>query len=300
MRTRRMLATAVAAVLMVGVMALPAVGQGEEEGPGNNMSYPLLFAEGIGVSGYDIEDDDGLRGPEENLVSSTHYVIDGVPYDLYLQNTENEWRGYTADKRDKVGDLGALIKWGDNLMSHTFAAGRKIRVEQQLWRTLGAPQTSYEMILAEGEKLNEVWGTTGTIVPTADGFVFSAVPQLTIWKIKADGTRVKPPIFRGQAYEKFVTEGPSSYGVEVTKGGQVTYGTQFQPSKAGTYRLVFKLLPEVAYTLTPEEGDPVDMTVERHTKLLGVAFSTEEEGEDPKYIPFLKDKYTSILEIEVK
>jgi hypothetical protein len=264
------------------------------------MSYPLLFAEGIGVSGYDIEVDDGLRGPEENLVTAVPYTVDGVDYQLYLQNTVNEWRGYTADKRDKAGDLGAMIKWGDNLMSHSFAAGRKIRVEQQLWRTLAAPQDSYEMILAEGEHTNEVWGTTGTIVPTTDGFVYSAVPQLTIWKLKDDGSRPRTPLFQGSAYEKFVTEGPSSYGVEVTKGGQVTYGTQFQPNRAGTYRLVFKLLPEVSYTLTPEEGDPVDMTVERHTKLLGVAFSTEEEGEDPKFIPILKDKYTSILEIVVK
>lgn len=301
MRTRHIAAIATA-ILMVGLMSLPAVAA-EEEGFGNNLSVPLLWAEGYGVTGYPIATDTGIRGdpyPAAVLTDATPYTVDGVDYDLYLQNTVNEWQAWTNDKSGTPTALGASIKWGDNLMSHSFAVGRKIRAEQQLWRTLATAQPAYEMILAEGEKRNEIWGTTGQVVPTTAGFVFSPNAQLTIWKIRPNGTRVKVPVFRGAVWEGFVKEGPSTYGVEVTKGGQVTYGYQFQPQLPGWYRLVFKLLPEVSYTLTPEGSEAVDYTVERHTKLLGVAFSTEEEGEDPQFVPYLKDRYTSILEIYVK
>jgi hypothetical protein len=121
-------------------------GGGEEEGFGNNLSVPVVFAEGQGISGLPTTVDTGLRPrPEETnptlpyFDASTVVIKDGVTY--YPQQSASTWQ---AGWLNGLGaPVQANISWGDNLLSRTWNPKSVIRVETVLYQNADTPLTAY-------------------------------------------------------------------------------------------------------------------------------------------------------------
>lgn len=106
-----------------------------EEGLGNNLSSPVVFAEGMGVLGLPVSEDAGVRPrPGETNPTlpyfdpSSFYTLDGVKY--YPQGTESTWQAQWED--GSGAPVSAIINWGDNLLARSWTTRSQIRVETGL------------------------------------------------------------------------------------------------------------------------------------------------------------------------
>ncbi len=219
-------------------------GGGGTETTGNNLSWPVVFAEGTGITGSPVATDPGVRPTTTETAASTELlaipvtspttpfwwtgnVVDATGF--YLQGTPNTWRPQIVDGTGQP-KYDAEAAWGDNLTgTGNLSAGHPIRIEVALSATGIGTLQGYNMpYVANASTPDEIQGTDGTLgafVP----LIYSVGPTLTIEQLSGPGGSVTST----------VSSGPIS--AEVNVGGRTVYGQQFKPTVAGTYRLRFVL-----------------------------------------------------------
>lgn len=310
----------------------PPIPPDPEEEFGNNLSVPVIFAEGIGLTGYNITELTGLRSIVESLT---------VPYDLngdgtidssdmvnekyyYLQQTVNTWcadywRGSESAKE------AIRLDWADNLVRQTWSANSVIRVENVMFLDNPDPaMLGYDMTFLGGEGKDEIWATQGITTESAIATVFSATARLKIEKLDVtdpaaldhgDPIVGLAPLFDAAIYEGYGLDGnlPDKYSAEINVGGRVIYGYNWNLGqytlpeeyssfgKAGWYRLTFSIDDQGEYDLIAEEGSPSD-----HYVVIGnVQIASLDEpdlGDLALYKPEIEDEEgkISVLEIYIK
>jgi hypothetical protein len=161
-----------------------------DEGFGNNLSVPTVFAEGHGITGLPTAQDTGLR-PLAGETNPTlpyfdpNYVYfnNGVPY--YPQQTASTWRADWADG-DAAGER-VVVNWSDNLLNTSWTANSVIRVETAMYRSPEDTMTGYTMSNLYGTGTTEMWGTDTVTYLSNFRSVYSITPRLKIEKISGPG-----------------------------------------------------------------------------------------------------------------
>ena len=278
---------------------------------GNNLSLPVIFAEGIGILGLPAIENAGLRGAATPSFVEP-FVYDGATY--YLQQTQNTWQ---ADWANGSGE-GEIVRcdWSDNIVRQTWADNSVIRVEMVLFKDLVEPLTGYEMAYLYGEGIDEVWGTTGLTYPSALATVYSINARLTIEKLDGPQGNVVGTLYDSSIYDRFGVDGPTdAYSAEINVPGKVIYGFNWDLNKfdmagiglpdepkSGWYRLTFSLDPSANYNLLDENGLPRSFNIPCNTifgsldpgDLLGTTVP-----EVVLYQPQLPSAYATTLEIQI-
>lgn len=243
-------------------------GGGETDaGYGNNLSYPVVFAEGYGITGLEIPsstawsepyaepfptagDETGMRPVAGEVFSTFPWLV--VPFAAdsayYAQNTENTWRAQW-----KVGSSGVpeqvQVDWGDNLISQRWTVTQPVRVETVLRQTTS--MAGFPMVSLVGTRRSEIQATTGVAEPSLGRTVYSRTAHLTIQKYNSTWTTV---IANGCSVDKTVYsasgDGPGNYAAEVNVSGALIYGYNWMLSqckaapdntKEGNWRITFSL-----------------------------------------------------------
>lgn len=259
---------------------------GGEEGVGNNLSVPVVFAEGVGLGGAAITPDDpGLRPLAEEeagplAAGAEPFWWEGNEPDcgpdpenptFFCQGSSNTWRAEWLD--GSVGpQRSALVAWGDNLTHHQFDTHAPVRIEVVLWDQDVTLQ-GFEMPFSSGEMMDEIFGSNGQIIDTLPT-IFSKAARLTISKLddasynpETGEGEVLEDVFEGSIEEGWGSEGPGSFAAEVNGGGKVIYGFILRVQdvvlvtpevhKYGWWRLKFSMDPghNVSLDALPPEGD---------------------------------------------
>ena len=276
-----------------------------DEGYGNNLSVPAIFAEGHGITGLPTSVATGLRPTAEEPVPSLPYfdpnytfLLNGVTY--YPQQTPSVWQADWANGNLETGEA-VVVNWSDNLLNTKWTPKSVIRVENTLYVNPADTMTAYTMQKLSGQGTDESWGTDTVTYESTYRTVYTNTARLKIEKISAPGGTViaHPASFNGAVYEKYGTDGPGGYGAEVNVSGNLIYGYNWQlnnaegsvQSKLGWWRLTFTLDTYARYwvdgtyynvpcNVSFASLDPVDLT--------GTFF-----------VPQLVSSNTTILEIEI-
>jgi uncharacterized protein YjdB len=227
---------------------------GEVSTLGNNLSLPVVFAEGIGVTGLAVATDPGVRptADEGITVDLLPFWYDGNAADYgnyFTQQGANVWQAEWADE-GAGGMQQAQVAWGDNLTAVSFNSHQNIRIEIVLYDASGRTLKGFNMTALYGTGETEMQGTDGTtgdFTPT----VYAVTPRLLIQKLN-DVTRVPvEDVFNGAIHEGFGGDGPGAFSAEVNVGGRLGYGynlllqnvTLTDPTvhKYGWWRITFSL-----------------------------------------------------------
>ena len=215
---------------------LRIVGESTTEG-GNNLSWPVVFAEGIGMSGAKVTAENelpdylgtGLRPTEAEGI-----VVDELPFFhedkvpdngiYHEQQGENVWQASWADGVP-LGVRSVEASWGDNLTHQTWDTHNMIRVEVVLSDLDIGELPGYVMTYLSGQGPTEMQGTDGTIddfVPT----VYAVTPRLVVSKLDAEGNEIIETVL-DQAIWDGSGEGPGVFSAEVNVAGKVIYVYNF-------------------------------------------------------------------------
>ncbi|MEN9776115.1 MAG: hypothetical protein RL322_3185 [Pseudomonadota bacterium] len=243
-----------------------AGGSGGDAAYGNNLSLPLVFADGLGLGGAALTGTDyrdlatGLRPTSTDVTEPFPYLDDG---DLYVLNGTAYYRQQTAStwQASWINGSGALQRveadWGDNLVSASLSSNQVVRVETVLRQYPNTPAwpaeevlSAYPMALLYGSGRTEMQGTTGETVEAQERRVFTVTARLQIRKL-IDGVPVDHPCgFDGSVAEGLAVPdggGVARYSAEINVGGSQTYGFNWrlnqctEPDKAGAWRISFSL-----------------------------------------------------------
>lgn len=244
-------------------------GGGGEGGFGNNLSVPLVFADGVGIVGGEITGTDykdlatGLRptatdttDPFPFLSSTTVFTVGVVDY--YKQQTESTWQASWINGKQSPQDVE--LDWGDNLSSASLSSNQVIRVETILRQYKGnlngtswsntESMNGYPMQLLYGQGATEMQGTTGVATDAIERRVFAVNARLQIQKLVAGVPTDHLCGFNGSVAEGLaLPDGgeQAKYASEINVGGSQTYGFNWRlnqctaTDKAGTWRLTFSL-----------------------------------------------------------
>lgn len=251
-----------------GSVDIKVIPGGGDSTLGNNLSWPLVFAEGTGLTGSPVATDPGLRPlagtaaydelltiPVTNPTTEFFYsgnAINTLTY--YLQGTDNTWRAQWVDGSG-AAKYDASAHWGDNIAggSASLRVDRPIRIEMALSTTDGVTLLGYNMpYVVNASSPTEIQGTDGTtsaMVP----LIYSKDATLTIEQLSGSGGTVVATVSTGLM------------GAEINVGGRVIYGAQFRPTVAGTYRLRFKLATDANVRLAAADAGsftPTEATIE--------------------------------------
>jgi len=281
-------------------------GGGGDTGPGNNLSWPVVFAEGRGVSGLDVTQDAGLRplSTEGITVGARPFFYSGNVADctlgtttFYCQGTANVWQAEWLN-----GSSGPVreadVKWGDNLTHHTFDTHAPIRIEVTLGDLAAGQLRGFNMTHISGSGSTEVQGTDGTtglFVPT----LYTEAGRLIIEKLDDTDTTRAPIVTIVDRGVWQRADGPGNFAAEVNVSGKVVFGYNFKVQdldaglfggahKFGWWRLTFAL------------GGTGAPAPNAHLQRLA-AVSEEEGGESLKYMPAISsDGQRSSLTIYIE
>ncbi|MGE3527610.1 MAG: Ig-like domain-containing protein, partial [Gemmatimonadales bacterium] len=140
---------------------------GESTTLGNNLSWPVVFSEGIGVTGLAVSTDPGVRPTaEENItVDALPFWYNGnvANYGTYsTQQSANVWQAEWVDG-SAAGVQQAEVAWGDNLTHHSFNTHSMIRVEVGLSAFTSPQLAGFVMTSLYGTGEAEMQGTDGTL-----------------------------------------------------------------------------------------------------------------------------------------
>ncbi|HEX5819098.1 MAG TPA: hypothetical protein VFY20_09480, partial [Gemmatimonadales bacterium] len=177
-------------------------GGGGETVWGNNLSVPVIFASGVGITGTTISTADvtttGLRPNNTQIQYAPLYSA--LPWDrltlptiggYYCQNTENTWMAEWLNNTAGGADIPANAFWGDNLTNQQWNVSSVIRVETELQpTTIPTDLEGFNMPYASGSNKNEIKCTDGTTFSTstaAPPTIFTATARLTIEKLDGEG-----------------------------------------------------------------------------------------------------------------
>ncbi|WP_298834936.1 fibronectin type III domain-containing protein [uncultured Piscinibacter sp.] len=241
-------------------------GGGGDTGFGNNLSTPLVFADGIGLLGGVITGTDhtdlatGLRPTATDVTDPFPYfnvadihTVGGVDY--YQQQTSSTWQASWLN--GKAATQNVEVDWGDNLTSAALSPNQVIRVETVLRQYPGGtswPATetmlAYPMTFLYGQGINEMQGTVGTTVDATERRVYTVTARLKIQKLVNGVPTDHACGFNGSIAEGLAVPDGSQvpkYSSEINVGGSLTYGFNWRLNqctagdKAGTYRITFSL-----------------------------------------------------------
>lgn len=220
------------------------------EEAGNNLSYPVIWSDGYAKP---------LRGSfGAPVFDGATALVGDIP--VYLQQDPlNEWQAESTIDPGGPVDVD-WIDWGDNLEARPWNENSVVRVEVVLVRDLPTPMESYEMLYVEGQGIDEMWGATGTTIPSDQATVYSHCARLVIQKIEPLTTpdaavltwdeaahrwtgEVSAPYFAGGVWE--AGDGPEGFSAEINIKGKVIYGYNWNLRDVGggdgVYRLTFSL-----------------------------------------------------------
>ncbi len=254
---------------------------GGEEGYGNNLANPVVFAEGLGLTGLPVTDsttgdpiyaDTGLRPtategltvtsvPFSYLIDNPEYytLIDGVPY--YEQKTPNAWQPEWQDAAHDGQVAHATVDWADNIVRQTWTTNSVVRVEivlddlldtdvvsPDLPTPLNPQMTGFNMTYLQGTGKNELWGTDGS-TGQFNATIYSVCPRLQISKCQGEYSQATATCDGSWltavnlwTYDGFSSDGPGAYSAEVNVSGKVIYG----------YNWMLRQMPSVI------DGVPID------------------------------------------
>jgi hypothetical protein len=270
---------------------------------GNNLSVPVIFAEGIGVTGELLGTGNGLRPTAEEGIA-----VDALPFFYgankpdcgvyFCQGGANVWQAQWLDG-SALGVQSAEVKWGDNLTHHQFDTHTMLRVEVSLTAWSSPTMTGYNMPYAIGQGPDQMQGTDGSTAAMVPS-IYAVTPRLIIQKLDDVTREPVATVFDGAVWQKFGTEGPGGFGAEVNVAGAVVYGFNFVirdvglPSefhRFGWWRITFQL---------DNSAQVAGATVLRNVSLDQLSAVSAEE-EPPLYTPQLDPaNQKSWLDIEVK
>jgi hypothetical protein len=283
--TRSVRRTGWAALAALGLVlfSAPATHAEEEEGT-KNLSTPVILV-----------DDDAMSAAfNETTVpdpptGNADYTQEGVDYytsvgsDTYTSTIDQNFDADTwgADWAAELEDpVVADVKWGDNLVSHSFSGQMKqpIRVEVNLFANEATTSTlpemlGYEMTSLEGTHENELFGTEGEAVALTP-MVYTPNATLTILEYDA-----------ATDWYSTVVLPPTPMTGEVNGSGKLIYGFNWgtpsglQQPGVGNYRLIFTVADESLVTFGKV--------------LLG------DDTEPPLHMPYLYGDKVSYLDIGI-
>ena len=294
---------AIAALVVGGTSAIAAE---EEEGYGNNLSMPVVFAEGYGLTGMMTQEyttyptateDDGLRPrteaealpfteagePDPYLDPLDEYTPDGTTDVYYMQKGPSVWKAFAKDGLT-TKKVAAMVYFGDNLTGHQWTTNVKIiHLEMGLQRELTNAALTYPMASLYGEKNNEVFGTTGVPTTGTTAKVYTPMGRLVIQKLNKNHQPIDK-VFSQAIYQGYGLDGEGKFATEVTGSGTLSYAYNWRPAAtddyttAGWWRISFKIDDQGTW------NDGVEnVTVERNAKIVGKIVSSETEGEEPTF-----------------
>ena len=281
--------------VVVGVLALmvslfvaasagsSAFAQGHEEEGANNLSFPVIWAEG-GSGGVTLP---GVFG--EELFGGDYVTVDDAPW--YLQGDAlNVWQaGSMAAPADGAGGLTdvevSTFDWGDNLEAKSWPLGRQsiLRVESALYKTLVdgtafPPMDTYPMrdVLADDptppEGAREEWATNGEQAPGTEATIYT------------DCARLKWDAAAGKwVGENAIDSTPvlmTAAGAELNQAGKVIFGTNWSMSGLtdGHYRITF-YLDQACPNLNTFITSATQIAVSDEGELADVAAPPDQGGE---------------------
>jgi len=235
-------------------------GGGEVEVVGNNLSFPVIWADGVtkALRGTYLTE---VFGGESFMKNDSTWYVQADPLNTWQAESYNP---LTELNPEHV--VVSTIDWGDNLEAKSWAFGSQVRVETVLYKKItNRPMTAYRMIIYDEavSGLDEVWGTNGMKYMSREATVYSATARLVIQKLtktRDDNTLSlswDPATSRwiGDAMDPVVTSGvwnnlsgPANYSAEINVQGKVIYGynwvTRRDGDGDGDYRITFVLEPE--------------------------------------------------------
>ncbi|MGE3617407.1 MAG: Ig-like domain-containing protein, partial [Gemmatimonadales bacterium] len=172
------------------------VGESTEEA-GNNMSWPTVFADGIGITGLAVATDPGVRP-----TTAEGIVVTALPFfwsgnaptfgAYYEQQTFNTWRAMYLDGKGHAPFDGEAY-WGDNLTVRDWSAARPIRVEIALSATGVGTLTGYPMTFLYGEGTTEMQGSNGTTAEFVP-LMYAVGATITVEKLTGQGGTVSATV----------------------------------------------------------------------------------------------------------
>jgi fibronectin type 3 domain-containing protein len=245
-------------------------GDGHETTFGNNLSVPVVFADGMGLTGAEITGTDhtdlatGLRPTATDITDpfpyfdpATIYLLGGTSY--YKQKTASTWQASWINGTNQMQKVE--LDWGDSLTSAALSSSQVIRVETILRQYKGSAawpstesMTGYPMQLLYGAGITEMQGTTGVAMDATERRVFAVTARLSIRKLEAGAPQDHICGFEGSIAEALALPDGSQlakYTAEINVGGSQTYGFNWRlgqctaPDKAGTWRITFSLDEQV-------------------------------------------------------
>ena len=250
---------------------------GHDEGFGNNLSVPVVFANGYGMTGLmisgtlpmyedhntglrptaaDINRLAGLNEPFPYFDPAKTISIGGVVY--YPQGSTSTWQADWADGSGAVQNVQA--QWGDNLVSAPLRTTQMIRVETVLTQDNTVDQMQgFVMQSLYGSMRNEVFGTDKSLMVYPERMVFAPNARMKIELLDAPGGNpVGAPSFDKAIYESFGVDGPGGYGSEINGKGSLTYGYNWKATAAGAWRLTFSLDTDCQGIIDPCDNTVID------------------------------------------
>ncbi len=226
-------------------VAKGAGGGGHETVAGNNLSFPVIWSDGVTKV---------LRGDfGEPVFGGAATVVGDVTW-YHQQDPDNEWQAGSVDGSESPVDV-SWVDWGDNL-AKSWSLTSQVRVETTLYQDLATPMRGYEMQLLFGKGTSEMWGTNAVTYDSTQATVYSGCARLTIQKLHDDAETlfwdaatgkwtgdVGPTIFNKAVWES--TDGPGGYSAEINIPGKVIYGYVWNVRNAndgaGLYRITYSL-----------------------------------------------------------
>ena len=279
---------------------------------GNNLSNPVIFAEGFGITGLSSATATtgepwqqawtGLRIPSvtnPTLTTGTDGTYTDATGTYYLQGVEqNSWQADWVDGTGG-GPYPVNVKWGDNVLStlsSTSGGSTPWTTTSTIHLEVAMQSTTHDSTLhyfptqaLYGSGSTEVFGTTGqlTQVPALiNPNVYSDAAYLVIQQVNSatDQTAVGNPIHILATWNRSV-EGPSSNALtpEVNAAGNVDYSYNWFTGRdhlsAGYYKLTFGISTPSSPAGTPSSP------VTGNASIVGVLAPGATEGEVGAPVP---------------
>ena len=225
-------------------------GGGEEpETAGNNLSFPVLAADGFGIT--------QLVGNPSFTVSYTGTYTGLTTDEITYVEANGPWYPQKTDDNTWQADFSVVssigvsyVDWGDVLESVKPTVGRPTRIEVTLYadasKGLGMNEsmTGYSMAVLEfPSSPNELQGTNETTYESLYATIVSASPKLVIQYV--GDIDVNTLTWDGDSWQSGGTDLtviPISFAPELNVGGKYIYGASsggWKPTQVGKYRLTF-------------------------------------------------------------
>jgi len=256
-----------------------AKGGGHVETAGNNLSLPVIWAEGKSLD---------MRGVMLEATLDGPYWSDEFGVKWYFQQEDlNYWQAQNMDGSSAPVNV-SWIDWGDNMEAQIWTTRSIVRTEVVLYNDLPTPMTGYEMAYLWGDGIEEVWATNGVQYDSTQATVFSWLARYTVQKLAVqpyiedeNGTPVAAipndqlgltwnttthqwdgpvgiTLYNSAVWEAEGVDGQALseiYSAELNVPGKVIYGWNWNVKRnsdgAGYYRITFSLDPTTGPDKTP-------------------------------------------------